>query len=369
MKELKIVVPNNFREFGKKVDLHIKELRGGKDDSFIVKADFIRFNNGEGKVVINETLRDKDLYILSDVSNHGVSYQYYGNTHYMSPDEHFKDIKSILAAECGHAAKRTVIMPYLYGCRQDKKETREPLDCAIALQELERLRVNEIVTCDVHNRAVMNAVPTMAFESMPVNDVLMLDLLSHEEIDDFTNVIFVSPDEGAIKRSRLYSDLLGESDFAFFHKHRDPLNIVDGHNPVDEHRFSGSREDISGKCVIISDDMIDTGGSIIDAAKKLKKLGASKIYLMATFAFFSKGITKFDECYQDGIINRVYATNLGYVPTEIQNKEWFRLSDCSLKIAELINRLNYGRSVGDLIECKTETAIKIRRLKRINEIK
>ena len=179
MNELKIIVPDNFKEFGEKVNKHIQEIRKS-NDNYLIDVSLVRFNNGEGKAVIKESLRDKDLYIMSDVSNYDISYKYYGRNHYMSPDEHFMDIKRILSAECGHATKRTVVMPYLYESRQDKKDSRESLDCALALKELEYMGVNEIVTCDVHNKSVMNAVPNMAFENMYLGDIMLLDLIEHE---------------------------------------------------------------------------------------------------------------------------------------------------------------------------------------------
>lgn len=362
MSDLKIVVPDNFKEFGEKVNNHIKLIRN-VNDNFLIDAQFVRFNNGEGKVVLNESIRDKDLYILSDVSNYDVSYNFYGRKNYMSPSEHFQDIKRILSAECGHASKRTVIMPYLYESRQDKKDSRESLDCAMALKELEHLGVNEIVTCDVHNKGVFNAVPNLAFENMYLSDMLILDLLTKEHIDNFDNIICISPDEGAMKRARFFADLLGNSDIGSFYKQRDYTKIIDGKNPIKYHRFLGP-SDIQGKYAIVVDDMIDSGGSILDTARSLKKLGVEKIYLMVTFAFFSKGISEFDEYYNNGIIDRVYASNVSYVPNEIKNKEWFRSVDCSFKLANLINELNYGHSINELITCKTDTAVKIKKLRR-----
>ncbi len=208
MADLKLIVPENFREFGKKVNEHINEIREN-DEDYIVPTQLVRFNNGEGKATIKETIRDKDLYILSDVSNYDVSYEYYGRKHYMSPDEHFQDIKRILSAECGHAHKRTVVMPYLYQSRQDKRDSRESLDCAVSLEELRNMGVNEIITCDVHNRGVGNAVHMTAFESVKLGDLLLYDLIENEKITDFSKLVCISPDEGAMKRARFFSGLLG----------------------------------------------------------------------------------------------------------------------------------------------------------------
>ena len=362
MSDLKIIVPENFKNFGTSVNEHIKELRNN-NDNYLVDAELVRFKNGEGKAVIKETIRDKDLYILADVSNHDVSYSYYGREHFMSEDEHFQDIKRLLSAECGHATKRTVIMPYLYQSRQDKKDSRESLDCAMALQELENMGVNEIVTCDVHNKGVMNAVPNLAFENMYLGDILLLDLLKNEKIDDFDKFVCVSPDEGAMKRARFFSDLLGNVPMGFFYKQRDYTKIVNGKNPIIDHRFLGPG-DMEGRYAIVVDDMIDSGGSILDTAKSLKELGVEKIFLVVTFSFFSDGVDKFNEYYDKKIITRVYASNVAYVPETIKRLPWFKSVDCSQKLANLISELNYGRSVGELISGRTETAVKIKKLRR-----
>ena len=363
MKDLKIAVPENFREFGDKVNEHINDMRGTKEN-FLVDMDLVRFNNGEGKAVIKESLRDKDLYIMSDVTNYDVSYDFYGRKHYMSADEHFTDVKRILSAECGHAYKRTVIMPYLYESRQDKKEDRESLDCAVALSELVSMGVNEIVTCDVHNRGIMNAAHMTSFESVHLGDMLLLDLLNNEEKIAFDNYVCVSPDEGAQRRARLFSELLGGTEFGYFYKRRDYTKVINGKNPIIDHSYSGS-SNLAGKSAIIVDDMIASGGSILNSALSLKKLGVEKNYLVVTFALFTEGADKFNEYYRRGIIDKVYASNVSYVPPEYRCLPWFKSVDCSYKIANIINELNYGRSGGDLITgSKTETAVKIKKLRR-----
>lgn len=362
MKELKIIVPDNFKEFGYQVEEYINDIRGLDNEKFIVDTDFIRFNNGEGKVVINESIRDVDLYILTDVSNYDVSYKLYRRTHYMSPDEHFQDIKRVLSAECGHANKRTLIMPYLYSSRQDKKDSRESLDCAIALQELNNLQVDEIVTCDIHNKGIMNAVPMTAFENVYLTDTMILNWLEREDNIDFNNIICVSPDEGAMKRARFFSEVLGNVAVGSFYKQRDYTKVVDGKNPIVEHKFLGP-DRLDGMDVIVSDDMIASGGSILDTAYQLKKLGARRIYLMVTFALFTSGVDKFDEYYKMGVFDKVYATNLSYVPDDIKNKDWFELVDCSYNIAKIISELNYGRSIGEIIKGKDEALSKVRSLR------
>ena len=362
MSELRLIVPENFSEFGEKVNKHLMQMRG-TEDSFIVPIDLVRFNNGEGKGVIKDSIRDKDLYILSDVSNYDISYKLYGRTHYMSPDEHFQDIKRILSAECGHALKRTLIMPYLYESRQDKKDTRESLDCAIALRELVNLGVNEIVTCDVHNKSIMNAVPTTAFENMYLTDTMIIDWLAKEDVLDLNDVICISPDEGAMKRARFFSEVLGNVSIGSFYKQRDYSVVVNGKNPIIEHKFLGP-SDLTGKVAIVVDDMIASGGSILDTAIQLKKLGAEKIYLMVTFALFTNGISKFEEYYNCGYFDKVYATNLSYVPEDIKNKEWFESVDCSYNMANLINKVNYGRSIGEIIRGKSEVVTRVRDIRK-----
>lgn len=358
MSSLKIIVPENFREFGNRVDEHLMKMRG-TDESFIVPTSLVRFNNGEGKAVIKESIRAKDLYILVDVSNYDISYKLYRRDHYMSPDEHFQDIKRILSAECGHAAKRTLIMPYLYESRQDKKDTRESLDCAVALRELENLKVDEIVTCDVHNKGIMNAVPITAFENVYLTDTMIVDWLVKENVDDFENIICISPDEGAMKRARFFSEVLGNVAVGSFYKQRDYSVVLDGKNPITEHKFLGPSR-LDGMNAIVVDDMIASGGSILDTAVQLKKLGAKKIYLMVTFALFTSGVDKFDEYYNEEYFDKVYATNLSYVPDEIKNKPWFESVDCSYNIANLINELNYGRSIGEVIKGKSEVFTRVR---------
>lgn len=364
MKELKVIVPENCKELGEKVLTHLKELNGNDCDyiKFIDKNGLIRFNNGEGKCVLDESLRNKDLYILSDVSNRGITYNLCGKIHEMSPDEHFMDILRILSAECGHASKRTLIMPYLYGSRQDRKEHRESLDCAMSLQWLVNMGVDEIVTCDVHNKGVMNAIPKTPFENVYLTDTMLTDLILTEEIFDYENIICISPDEGAMKRARFFSEVIDDAKMAAFYKYRDQ-KVSNGNAKMREHRFLGDPDDLIGKIAIVTDDMIDTGGSILDTAKQLKELGVDKVYLVTTFAFFSKGIEKFNAYYECGYIDRVYSTNLAYVPEEAKNSPWFKSIDCSRNIAVIINELNHERSIGEVI--KGRDAV----LKRVREIR
>ena len=361
MSSLKIIVPENFKEFGNRVDLHLMNMRE-TDESFIVNAELFRFNNGEGKCVIDESIRDTDLYILSDVSNNSINYKLRGIEHNMGPDEHFMDILRILSADCGHAAKRTLIMPYLYSSRQDRKENRESLDCAMALQWLVSMGVDEIVTCDVHNKGVMNAVQTTPFENMYLTDTMLEAWLKKENIRDKEDIICISPDEGAMKRARFFSEVLDNAKIGSFYKYRSQ-NITDGSAQIREHRFLGNEDDLIGRTALVTDDMIDSGSSILDTARQLKELGAEKVYLMTTFAFFSKGIDKFNEYYENGYFEKVYSTNLVYVSENVKKQPWFESVDCSYNIAKIINELNYGRSIGELIKGRDDVLRKVRAIR------
>lgn len=364
MSELRIIVPDNCRELGEKVNHYIREIRGTNEDYIIYmdKHGLIRFNNGEGKCVLPVSVRNTDLYILTDVSNRDISYNLCGEKHKMAPDEHFMDVLRILSAECGHASKRTLIMPYLYSSRQDRKESRESLDCAVALQLLVNMGIDEIVTCDVHNKGVMNAVPKAPFENVYLTDVMLTDLILTEEIFDYENIICIAPDEGAMKRARFFSEVIDNATMAAFYKYRDQ-KITNGNGKVREHRFLGDADDLIGKIAIVTDDMIDTGGSILDTAKQLKELGASEVYLVSTFAFFSKGIDKFNSYYESGYFDKVYTTNLAYVPEEAKKQPWFKSVDCSRSIAHIINELNYGRSIGEVIKGRDAVLKRVRQIR------
>lgn len=361
MSDLKIIVPENFREQGEMVNEHLNKIRG-TNKNYIINLNLIRFNNFEGKCIIEESIRDKDIYILSDVSNYSIVKKFRGMEHNMSPDDHFMDILRILSAECGHASKRTLIMPYLYSSRQDRKETRESLDCAMSLQWLVNRGINEIVTCDVHNKGIMNAVCDVPFENMYLTDTILENWLIKEEIYDFSNIICISPDEGAMKRARFFSEVLDNASIGAFYKYRSQ-QILNGNGQIKEHRFLGNTEDLIGKVAIVTDDMIDTGGSILDTAKQLKELGVEKVYLMATFAFFSRGIDKFNKFYECGYFDKVYSTNLVYVSDEVKRQPWFELVDCSYNIANIISELNYGKSIGEIIKGKDDVLRKVRKIR------
>lgn len=362
IKNLKLIVPDNFIEFGKKVNNHINLIRN-TNENYIVDMELVRFNDGEGKCVLNESVRDQDIYILTDVKNYDVTYKAQRGINHMMPDEHYQDLKRIISSIGGHAKKLTLIMPFLYQSRQDKRSSRESLDCAMALQELEKYNVSEIITFDAHNPIVANAIPNkMTFSNGYATGEMILSILNNERID-ISKLFIVSPDEGARSRAKFLADILGGIKYGNFDKRRDYTKIEDGKNPIVYHEFIGP-SDLTGLDIIVVDDMIASGGSLIDTAKQLKERGAEHIYLMTTFALFTKGIGDFDEAYKKGLFNKLYSTNLTYVPLEYKNKPWFNSVDCSLKVANIINNMNEGKSIRALLNGKEETAYKIKTLNR-----
>lgn len=340
---LKLVVLPNAKFLGEKVDKNLKEINNS-DSTYIVPITSDRFSNGEGKVKIEETVRDKDLYILSDIGNYSINYDFHGMKHFMAPDEHFQDIKRIISATSGHASKINVIMPMLYQSRQHKRKGRESLDCALALQELERIGVSNIITFDAHDPNVVNAVPNLSFDNFYPTNIIIDALEENEHID---NMIVVSPDIGAMERARYYAGMLG-CDVGLFYKRRDLTKVVNGKNPIVEHVYLGS--DVKDKNILIVDDMISSGTSMIESAQNLKNRGAKKVYLVATFALFTEGIEKFNEAYNQEIFTKLYVTNLSYVPEEIKSKEWYTEVDCSILLARIINKLNKKESIAEIYD-------------------
>lgn len=361
-KVLKLVVPKNFEDFGKRVNDHINLIRN-TNINYIIDMDLVRFNNGEGKCVLKESVRNCDVYVMTDIGNYDVTYKAQRGVHHMMPDEHYQDLKRIISSMGGHASKITLIMPLLYQSRQDKRSSRESLDCAMALQELEKYNVSELVTFDAHNPMVSNAIPNnMTFSNGYATGEMILSLLSHEEID-INKLFIVSPDEGARSRAKFLADILGGIKYGNFDKRRDYNKIEDGKNPIVYHEFIGP-SDLTGLDIIVVDDMIASGGSLIDTAKQLKERGAEHIYLMTTFSLFTNGIEKFNKAYEEGLFNRLYSTNLTYVPDEYKVLPWFSSVDCSEKIGNIISNLNDGKSIRQLLNGKETTAYKIKTLKK-----
>lgn len=345
MSNLKLLVLDNMQEVGKEVNQELKDLTE-KNTNFILPLTRDRFSNGEGKIKIDDTIRDKDIYILSDVGNYGITYNMHGFTHHMSPDEHFQDIKRTISALSGYAAKVTLIMPLLYQARQHKRKGRESLDCALALQELEHLGVNHIITFDAHDPNVSNAIPNLPFENFYPTNTILEELIKNEDTD---NLLVISPDMGAMERARYYAEMLG-SDVGVFYKRRDLSVVVNGKNPIVEHTYMGAS--VKGKNIIVVDDMIASGTSMLEVGKKLHEEGANKVYFIATFALFTEGLEEFKKANKENIFDKLYTTNLSYIPKDYQQEKWFNTVDCSKKIAQIINALHQKESLKPLLNGK-----------------
>lgn len=351
---LGLIVLDSMKEFGKEVQKELNKLRKN-DTDYIIPVNVSRFSNGEAKVSISKTVRNKNIYILADKGNYDITYDMYGFTNHMSPDDHFQDIKRVILAICGHAEKISVVMPFLYEARQHRKKGRESLDCAYALQELVNMGVSEIITFDVHDPNIGNAVPLLAFDNFYATNNI-LEKFVKENNDDFDNTLIVSPDFGAMERARYFAEML-TCDVGVFYKRRDLSRVVNGKNPVVEHVYMGA--DIKGKNIIVVDDMIASGGSMIEVAQMLREKGAKKIYLTATFCMFTEGTDMFDKAFEDGLFDKLYTTNLTYIRKNICDKPWIEIVDCADEVADVINRLYSGKSISPLLENKTKTFRKI----------
>ncbi|BBF44495.1 ribose-phosphate pyrophosphokinase [Lachnospiraceae bacterium KM106-2] len=321
---------------------------GYKKDSYLVDACCPRFGSGEAKGSIRESVRGTDLYILVDVCNYSLTYSLCGNTNHMSPDDHYQDLKRIIAAVGGKARRITVIMPFLYEGRQHKRSSRESLDCALALQELTDMGVESIITFDAHDPRVQNSIPLKSFETiMPTYQFIKALLKNVPDIKmDSKHMMVVSPDEGAMGRAVYFGNVMGV-DVGMFYKRRDYTKIVDGRNPIVAHEFLGT--DIEGKDVIIIDDMISSGESMLDVAAELKRRKAGRIFIAATFGLFTNGTEKFDQAYKDGLFYRILTTNLVYQSEDLLSKEYYINVDMSKYIALLIDTLNHDNSISDLL--------------------
>ena len=321
---------------------------GAERQDFLIDVTCPRFGNGEGKGMIKESIRGYDMYILCDPGAYNVEYQMFGQRVPMSPDDHFANLKRIIAAMGGKAKRVTVIMPMLYEGRQHRRSSRESLDCAMALQELENMGVSNIITFDAHDPRVQNAIPTTGFESIMPSYQIFKALLKKDKTlhIDREHMMIVSPDEGAIDRNIFYASVLG-LDMGLFYKRRDYTRIVNGRNPIVAHEYLG--DSVEGKDVFVADDMISSGESIIDLAKELKKRKANRIFAGATFALFTNGIDAFEDAYRNGFIDRVISTNLTYRKPELAETEWFVEADLSKYISFIIATLNHDRSLSKLL--------------------
>ena len=322
---------------------------GYEKDTFIIDTKAPRFGSGEAKGIISESVRGKDLYLLVDVLNYDKTYSLSGRLNHMSPDDHYQNLKRIIAAVGGKARRINVIMPFLYESRQHKRSGRESLDCALALQELVRMGVDNIITFDAHDPRVQNAIPLNGFETVPPVYQFVKGLLrKHKDLKiDADHMMVISPDEGATARAIYLANVLG-LDMGMFYKRRDYTQIVDGRNPIVAHEFLGSS--VEGKDVIIIDDMISSGDSILDVAKQLKKRKANRIFAAATFGLFTNGMEIFDEAYKDGLISGILTTNLIYQTPNLLSKPYYINCDMSKYIALLIDTLNHDGSISTLLD-------------------
>ena len=350
MENLKLIVFENCKEFGKKVDESLKELTGSKK-SFIIPIDEVRFNNGEGKVVIKESVRKKELFILSDIGNHSITYKMFEYYNHKSPDDHFQDVLRCVCAIRNQASSVSLVMPLLYSSRQHKREGRESLDCAVALQTLMTKGINNIITFDVHDSNVQNAIPCSSFDNFYPTNIILENFVQNEKVNN-DNLLAVSPDNGAVKRTNFYANMLGCELGGHFEKQRDLYRVVDGKNPILKHEYIG--KDVKDKDIIIVDDMIASGESMIDVARELKKKGAKQIFMMSAYSLFTKGIGVFEKAYEEGLFTRLYTTNLSYVPKEALEKPWVYQADCSSYVAKIIYTFYTGKSVAPILEYRSK---------------
>ena len=355
---LGIIVLENAKELGEKLQKNLNIIRK-EDANYIIPLKNSRFSNGEGKISIESTVREKDLYILSDVGNYNISYEMHGVKHNMSPDEHFQDIKRVISATSGHASKITIVMPLLYQARQHKRKGRESLDCAIALQELERLGVDNIITFDAHDPNVSNAIPRLPFENFYPTHTILNELIK-KEANNIENLLVVSPDMGAMERARYYAEMLN-CDVGVFYKRRDLSIVVNGKNPIIEHAYMGA--DVKGRNIIVVDDMIASGQSMLEVARELKLRGANHIYLIASFTLLTEGMQGFINAYKEGAFSKLYSTNLSYVPQTIKEQEWYYEVDCSMQLATIIDTLNKKESIEFLFDGRKQILEKIKKVK------
>ena len=334
------------------IDKHLvawaKEV-GMDKDTFVIGCDCPRFQNGDAKGLVKESVRGDDIFLVVDPGNYSVTYNLFGNENHMSPDDHFANLKRIIQAVAGRSHRITVIMPSLYGGRQHRRVVRESLDCAVALQELQAMGVSNIITFDAHDPRMMNAIPLMSFDNvMPTYQVLKTLLQHMPELKfDKNHFMVISPDEGAISRNMYFSSVLG-CNLGMFYKRRDYTRVVNGRNPIVAHEYLG--ESVEGKTVFIADDIIASGESMLEVARELKKRGAKHIIANTTFPLFTSGLKKFDDAVNDGILTAVLGTNLTYRKPELLERSWYFDVDCSKYTAYFVAAINHDMSVGAIID-------------------
>lgn len=360
---LGIIAMPGCEAFADKVDQYLVQWRknqalehqgsiafyGYQRETYKINISNPRFGSGESKAVINETVRGYDLYIVTDCFNYSVTYKMYGMTVPKSPDDHYADLKRVISAASSKAKRISVIMPMLYEGRQHKRSSRESLDCAMALQELVNLGVENIITFDAHDQRVQNAIPHKSFENvMPTYQMIKAIVNNIDDLKvDKDHLMVISPDEGAMQRCIYFATQLGVN-LGMFYKRRDFTKVVDGRNPIVEHQYLG--DPINGKDIIIVDDMISSGESMLEVAKKLKGLGANRIFVCTTFGLFANGLDAFDEAYKNGVFEKVFTTNGVYQTPELLSREWYQSVDLSKYVAYFLDTLNHDMSVSSLLD-------------------
>ena len=347
--ELSIISMRGAEDITAKIDRYLKSFRAFEDqESYVTHVTCPRFGTGEGKCVINESVRGHDVYIICDIFNYSVTYKMYDFENHMSPDDHFQDLKRIIGAMGGKARRVTVVMPMLYEGRQHRRTSRESLDAAIMLQELVKMGVSNIVTFDAHDPRISNSIPLSGFDNVqPTYQMIKAITRAVPDIKlDKDHTIIISPDEGGMGRSMYYSSVL-KLDLGMFYKRRNYSVVVDGKNPIEAHEYLG--RDLEGKDVIIVDDMISSGESMIDVATKIKSKGANRIFVFTTFGLFTNGLGVFDKAYENGVINKVFTTNLVYRNPGLKDKEWYCEVEMAKYISLLINTMNHDSTISELL--------------------
>lgn len=349
---LGIIATDGAKELGSKINDYLVEWSQNTpyaQESYLVEAECPRFSSGDGKGLIKSSIRGDDIFIIVDVGNYSCTYKMFGRENYMSPDDHFQDLKRVIQAMGGKAHRISVVMPILYGGRQHRRNYRESLDCAVMLQELQAMGVSNLITFDAHDARVCNATPLMGFDNvMPSYQVLKAMFKVIKDLDvSPENFMVVSPDEGALNRNMYYASVLGVQ-MGMFYKRRDYSTIVNGRNPIVAHEYLGNS--VEGKTVFVSDDIISSGDSMLDIAYELKKRKAKRIVAYATYPIFTGGLAKFDKAYEEGMIDYVFGTNLTYRTPDLLSREWFKEVDVSKYIAYLIAAINHDISTSKVID-------------------
>ncbi len=360
-----LMVLKGFQDRAEKLNDYLGELLGEKRN-YIIDIDSPRFSNGEGKIQINETVRDKEIYIISDIGNYDVTYDLYGKENRMSPDDHFLDVIRAISAISGKARKITLFMPLMYSSRQHRRKGRESLDCAMALRYLETLGVKNILTFDIHDPEIQNTIPTGSFDSIfPMYSILKYFIKNEANAISKDKMVVISPDVGAMERTKRYASILN-LDLGLYYKRRDYTRIVNGKNPILQHEYIGP--DVKGKDLLIVDDMLSSGESIIDIVTRMKEKGCGDVYVITTFAFFTNGLEKFDELYKKGLIKKVYSTNASYLKPELKTRDWFCEIDLTKCMAKVITCLAQNKGISNILDSQKKLQTLLDKINKAWEI-